>query len=172
METERTILRHWQSADAPRLFELASDEDIGPNCGWNPHKSINESDFIINNVFNGQYCYCIVDKSNNLPIGNIEILNVGHTKIQELPKECELGFWLGKDYWNKGIMTEVVSYIIDYCFNELKMECIHCHYEEGNDRAKAIEDRLGFRYDYTDNDVYRKLIDKHCIVHYTLLDRS
>ena len=43
METERTLLRHWNSSDAPRLFELAKDKEIGPNCGWNPHRDVKES---------------------------------------------------------------------------------------------------------------------------------
>lgn len=172
METERTLLRHWNSSDAPRLFELAKDKEIGPNCGWNPHRDVKESEFIINNVFNGKYCFCIVDKKTNLPIGNIEILNVGHTKMIELATECELGFWLGRNYWNQGIMTEVVEFIVDYCFKELKMNAIYCHYEEGNVQAKAVEDKVGFKYDHSESDVYRKLIDKYCLLHFTKLERN
>ena len=52
------------------------------------------------------------------------------------------------------------------------MKAIYCHYEEGNVQAKAVEDKVGFKYDHSESDVYRKLIDKHCLLHFTKLERN
>ena len=43
METDRILLRHWQEADAEALFKYASDPDVGPHAGWDPHQSVEES---------------------------------------------------------------------------------------------------------------------------------
>ncbi len=51
-ETERLILRRWNESDAEKLYRYASDPDVGPNAGWPPHQSIDESCNVIKNVFN------------------------------------------------------------------------------------------------------------------------
>ena len=43
METDRFLLRPWHESDAEALFKYASDPDVGPRAGWEPHKSVEES---------------------------------------------------------------------------------------------------------------------------------
>lgn len=43
METERILLRRWNVEDAAVLFSYASDPDVGPRAGWEPHTSVEES---------------------------------------------------------------------------------------------------------------------------------
>ena len=43
METDRFLLRPWRESDAEALFKYASDPDVGPRAGWEPHKSVEES---------------------------------------------------------------------------------------------------------------------------------
>lgn len=51
MESAHILLRPWCEADAPRLFELASDPQVGPRAGWPPHQSEAESLHIIRSLF-------------------------------------------------------------------------------------------------------------------------
>lgn len=51
IETERLILRPWLETDAGALFRYASDPDIGPIAGWEPHTSVENSLEIIRTVF-------------------------------------------------------------------------------------------------------------------------
>ena len=36
--TKRLFLIPWHTSDADELYELAKDPEIGPLCGWEPHK--------------------------------------------------------------------------------------------------------------------------------------
>ena len=51
LETDRLILRPWKESDAPALFEIASDPDVGPNAGWLPHESVEYSRTIIRTIY-------------------------------------------------------------------------------------------------------------------------
>lgn len=49
LETERLILRHWAESDAGNMLLY-----VGPITGWPPHKSIDESRYVIDNILNGE----------------------------------------------------------------------------------------------------------------------
>lgn len=51
IETERLILRKWTQNNAESLFAYAKNPNVGPIAGWPPHKNIEESKNIIDNVF-------------------------------------------------------------------------------------------------------------------------
>ena len=41
--TKRLFLIPWHASDANELYELAKDPEIGPLCGWEPHKTLRNS---------------------------------------------------------------------------------------------------------------------------------
>ena len=43
LKTWRLLLAPWREEDAEALYALASDPEIGPMCGWEPHGSVEES---------------------------------------------------------------------------------------------------------------------------------
>ncbi len=151
LETERLILRAWKIADADELFKYAKDERVGPIAGWPAHKNLEESRLVIQNIFCKPQSYAIVLKQTNLPIGSIglkfglesEIIN----KIAD--DECELGYWLGVDYWGMGIMPEAARKLIGYAFESLGVEKIWCGYYDGNERSKRVQEKLGFKFHHT-----------------------
>ena len=50
IETERLCLRYWEESDAEVLYEMAKDPDVGPACGWQPHKDIEETKEVLKNI--------------------------------------------------------------------------------------------------------------------------
>lgn len=62
IETERLILRPWRETDAGALFKYASDPDVGPIAGWEPHVSDENSLEIIRTVFSAPETYAAVLK--------------------------------------------------------------------------------------------------------------
>lgn len=59
----------------------------------------------------------------------------------------ELGYWLAADQQGKGIMTKVVTAMIDHAFNDLELNRVEIHCADGNLRSRAIPERLGFQQD-------------------------
>lgn len=172
METERLILRKWTEADAENLFEYAKDPDVGPIAGWPPHKSTEESLEIIRNVFCAEECYAICEKGVGKAIGAIELKLNGHTNMTERGDECELGYWLGKPFWGRGFMSEAAKEMIRHGFEDMSMAKVWCGYYEGNLKSKRVQEKLGFIYHHTRENVPVPLLDEVRIEHISVLTKK
>jgi ribosomal-protein-serine acetyltransferase len=56
-----------------------------------------------------------------------------------------IGFWLGKSFQGKGIMTRTCSALIDLAFNELGLNRVEVSCALENRRCRLVPERLGFR---------------------------
>lgn len=172
LETERLILRKWTKEDADSLFEYAKDPDVGPIAGWKPHASREESLSVIQNVLQGAECYAICEKENGRAIGAIELRLNEHTDMTERDDECELGYWLGKPFWGRGYMPEAAREIIRHGFEDLGMNTIWCGYYEGNQKSKRVQEKVGFTYHHTCNEVPVPLLNEIRIGHTNIMTRE
>ena len=146
MKTERLILRRWEESDAEDLFKLASNPAVGPIAGWPPHQSVEESLNVIRNVFCAKEAYAICLKEDGKAIGAIELKLNGHTDMTERDDECELGYWLGKPFWGRGIMPEAGREILRHAFEDCGMQKVWCGYYEGNNKSKRVQEKCGFKF--------------------------
>lgn len=172
LKTERLILRKWTQADAESLFEYAKDPLIGPIAGWQPHKSIEESHDIITNVLNGRECYALCEKENGKAIGCIELRLNGHTDMTDKDDECELGYWLGRPFWGKGYMPEAVREILRHAFEDIGMTTVWCGYYDGNSKSRRVQEKVGFVYHHTCNDVPVPLMNEVRVGHTNFMTRE
>ena len=62
------------------------------------------------------FLFGIFLKENSVHIGNIKIGGINH-----IHGYGDLGFLIGKDYWNKGYGTESIKLATKYAFNDLKL---------------------------------------------------
>ena len=103
LETVRLLLRPFQEEDAEVFFACCQNPNLGNNAGWAPHKTIEESREILQNVFIGQEnIWAMTLKNTQQLIGSIGI--VPDLK-RENPQVRMLGYWLDEAYWGKGYMT-------------------------------------------------------------------
>ena len=65
-------------------------------------------------------------------------------KINEIPKSAHVGYWIDQEFQGKGIVTESVSLLIGYGFNELGLDKIEIRCSTINPRSAAVAERLGF----------------------------
>lgn len=172
METERLILRKWKETDAEDLFEYARAPDVGPIAGWPPHGSVEESLDVIRNVFDGAECYAICEKENGKAIGAIELKLNGNTDMTERDDECELGYWLGKPFWGRGYMPEAAKEIIRHGFEDLGMNAIWCGYYDGNRKSARVQEKLGFVYHHTYNEVPVPLLNEVRVGHTNIMTKA
>ena len=45
--------------------------------------------------------------------------------IDKINRNAEVGYWIGKEYWNRGIATESLTLVIDYAFNILDLHKLY-----------------------------------------------
>jgi RimJ/RimL family protein N-acetyltransferase len=172
LRKERLILRPWRETDAESLYEYAKDPSVGPIAGWPPHQNIEESLNVIKNVFCGKECYAICKKDDDIAIGAVELKLAGHTDMTEKDDECELGYWLGKPFWGNGIMPEAAAELLRHGFEDLDMSIVWCGYYDGNQNSKRVQEKLGFVYHHTCDDVTVPLMGEIRIGHTNYLTKE
>ena len=82
------------------------------------------------------------NNSNNLVlVGSIGIKN-----IDLINKKANLGYWIGEQYWGRGIVTECVRLIIDYAFSsELGLKEISAYVFPENKASIHILEKNGMK---------------------------
>lgn len=152
-ETDRLILRPWEESDAEDLYIYASDPAVGPIAGWAPHTSVENSREIINNVLSSPETYAVVLKETGQPVGSIGLM-LGKASNIGLPEtEGEVGYWIGVPFWGQGLIPEAVRELLRYGFEDLNLEKIWCGYFDGNEKSKRVQEKCGFRYHHSTENV-------------------
>jgi [ribosomal protein S5]-alanine N-acetyltransferase len=60
---------------------------------------------------------------------------------------AEIGYWLGKKYWNSGIMTEAVKLVTDFGFKKLKLKRIYATVFTKNKVSVHILKKNGYKFE-------------------------
>ena len=154
LETNRLGLRPWDDFDGDELFELAKEPEIGRWCGWEPHKRIADSMFVLHNFLEVKENYAICLKSDKKLIGSIGLNFDNFTRLPLKDGECELGFWIGKPFWGNGYASEAADRLIKHAFDDLNLSLIWFRYVEGNEKSKRIQEKLGFEFDRKEENEY------------------
>ena len=146
LTTERLILREWKETDAEECYRYAKDPRVGPIAGWQAHKSVEESRQVLRDVLMVPETYAIVWKETGLPIGSIAL---HRNDLARKKDEAELGYWLGVPYWGNGIVPEAARELLRHAFEDLNLKWVWCGYYEGNIKSKRVQEKLGFQYQWT-----------------------
>lgn len=119
LNTERLILREFDSSDAEKMYELNSDPEVLLYSGDSPFASIENAKEFLENYSdykeNGYGRWVVVLKSSNDFIGWCGL------KYNE-EKCVDIGFRFFRKTWNKGYATEAARATLDYGFKILKLE--------------------------------------------------
>lgn len=171
LETQRLILRQWREADAESLFRYASDPDIGPPTGWPPHESVENSREIIRNVLSAPETYAVCLKDGTA-IGSVSLKLKGSTDMTDREDECELGYWIGKPYWGQGLIPEACRELLKHAFTQLGMGAVWCGYYDGNEKSRKVQEKLGFVYRYTTENLELPLLGEYRTGHTNLMTKE
>ena len=57
---------------------------------------------------------------------------------------AHIGYWIDQRYANKGLMTEAVSGLTDYGFNELKLHRIEINLRPENEASRRVAEKAGY----------------------------
>lgn len=147
--TERLILRPWKESDAAELYKYACDPEVGYPAGWPAHTDVENSREVITKFLSAPETYAVCLRENGLPIGSIGLKTGDATDMTERADECELGYWIGKPFWGKGMIPEAARALLRRAFTELMMTTVWCGYYDGNEKSRRVQEKLGFVYHHT-----------------------
>ncbi len=146
LETERLILRPLRMSDARDMYAYARDEEVSRHVLWSAHTSISQTRAFLRASIR-QYrrepgSFAITLKGSGKMIGT-----VGFMWVNGEHRSAEVGYSLGKEYWNRGIMTEALRAVIAYGFDTLRLNRIEAQHEISNPASGRVMAHVGMQYE-------------------------
>ncbi|AQR95697.1 MULTISPECIES: GNAT family N-acetyltransferase [Clostridium] len=148
IETTKFILRPFRVYDIfDMYYNWASDKEVTKYLTWEEHDSINKTKVVISiwkTAYQSleYYNWAIEDKSTGSVIGSINLMN-----LDNFNENCEVGFCIGKEFWNKGIMTEVLNTVLDFAFMEINFYRITARRHINNLASGMVLKKCNFVYE-------------------------
>jgi RimJ/RimL family protein N-acetyltransferase len=87
------------------------------------------------------FAFAIAHKANDLLIGTARIYYDAENS------RAEVGYWLGKPFWGQGYITEVVRRLVQYGFEDLKVNRIYATYFARNPASRRVMEKAGMTYE-------------------------
>lgn len=172
LETERLILRPWNEEDAGDLYAYAKDPQVGPIAGWPPHTSVENSREIIKDVLSAEGTYAVVLKEEQKAVGSIGLMTGSASNLDIPEEEGEIGYWIGVPFWGQGLIPEAVREMLRHGFEDLHLEKIWCGYFDGNTNSKRVQEKCGFVYHHTNENIHWELMDDIRTEHVTCMTKE
>ena len=144
-ETARLRFRPWMESDAEALFRYASDPEVGVRAGWPPHPQMKESIAVIRNVFSNDHTWAMELKESGEAVGCMGYYLCGESNIEIGENDAEVGYWLGRPYWGRGLCTEALRGMIGYCFDRKGFQTLWGGFFEDNPASGRVMEKCGFR---------------------------
>ena len=152
IETERLVVRCYQPSDTQLLADsvMESVEHLKPWMPW-AHDEPRPFEARLQGVkrFRGMfdlhenYVYGIFNPEETKLIGGTGL----HPRLGD--NELEIGYWIHKDYINKGLVTESTAALVKVAFEIIHVHRIEIHCDPGNQASSSIPRKLGFTHEGT-----------------------
>ena len=147
LKTERLILRKFKIEDAEEIFKnWTSDDEVSKFVRWSTHKSIEDtkqwlSEEEKNYTNKNYYTWGIEIKETGELIGSISAIF-----REEDDERYEIGYAIGKEYWNNRYTTEALKCVMDYLINDIGIKKFICSHAKQNPASGIVMQKVGFKY--------------------------
>lgn len=112
----------------------------------------------------GEYPFAILTEDDTL---------VGVTGLRDVMNDrAEVGFWIGKPYWNRGYATAGTRRLLAFAFEELGLEKVFARPLKRNAPSRRVLDKLGFTPITEETHEHPKWTEDDPVVRYELLRRD
>lgn len=136
-------LREWKLSDKDSLAENANNINIWNNVrDYFPYPyTIEDGEQFINMVLSKEPpCTDFTIDVEGKAVGGIGI--VLNSDVERI--SAEIGYWLGENYWNRGIMTNAVKEMVDYAFSHFPIKKLYAPVFDFNIASQRVLEKAGF----------------------------
>lgn len=149
IRAERLHLRKLTMRDANDIFEYSRDPLVAEHVLWDAHRSVSESKGYIRYMMR-KYRYG-EPSSWGIALNETDkvIGTIGFMWIQPENAAAEVGYSLSRAYWNQGYMTEALRALMEYGFNDMKLNRIEAMHEITNPASGAVMRKCGMKKEGT-----------------------
>lgn len=145
MKVSKSVLRAWKPGDEPSLVRHANSRAIWRNLrDAFPHpytladarlwiETANPSGPITNFAI-------VIDRA---AVGGIGLV----LKEDVFRRSAEIGYWLGEEFWGRGIVTEAVSAVTNYAFDTFDLCRVFAGVFEWNPASMRVLEKAGYEFE-------------------------
>ena len=146
IRTNRLLLRRYRLSDAAEMFEhYAGDERVTKYLSWTTYSKASDIipflEMVIKDYKNESTYHWAIEYEGKM-IGSISVM-----AIDNLRNNCEVGYCIGYDFWNKGITSEALASVIAFLFEEVGMHRIMAKHDIDNPASGAVMRKCGMTYE-------------------------
>jgi RimJ/RimL family protein N-acetyltransferase len=146
IETERLILRAWEACDFEPFRAIASDPEVMRYVGsGEPWSDAQIQQFIARQTrgieVDGYGLGALVSSDGGELLGQAGLQALGWTH------EVEIGWWLARGHWGRGLATEVGRAIVRFAFERAGLTRVVAIAQLENGASIRVMEHLGMRFE-------------------------
>lgn len=145
IRTERLTLRPFDLEDAEDVRRLAGSKAIADTTARVPHpyEAGMAEEWIRTHarLFRRKKAviYAVTRRDSGRLVGAIGL------ELHMADERAELGYWIGRRYWNRGYATEAAEAVLMYGFIELGLRRIYAHHFRRNPSSGRVLRKIGMK---------------------------
>jgi len=145
LKLERCIIRPWRLDDAESLARYANNGKI-----WlavrdrfpHPYTMQDAHEFLQRAMTEQpEMKFCI--EMEGAAVGGVGV----HPGQDVHRHTATVGYWLGEDFWGRGIMTEAVTAVTNFCFENFPLRRISAEVFANNPASARVLEKAGFIFE-------------------------
>ena len=172
LRTARLLLRPFKLSDAPDVQRLAGDHAIADTTLNVPHPypdgvaeewiSTHPPAFQAGEAAT----FAVVLRQEETLVGAFGIT------IDPRFDSAEMGYWIGRPFWGRGYCTEAARAVLDYAFEDLKLNRVHASHVVRNPASGRVMQKLGMTKEGLRRQHVKKWEKYEDLVNYGILRRE
>src|SRR5215211_9023694 len=142
---KRCTIRQWRLNDAELLANHANNRKI-----WLAVRDLFPHPYTIQDAHEflqqatsekSELKFCV--EIEGAAVGGISV----HSGQQERRHRATIGYWLGEQFWGRGVMTEAVTIVTDFCFENFPLRRISAEVFANNPASARVLEKAGFGFE-------------------------
>lgn len=141
IKTKRFIIRSYKKTDKADLIKNINNKDVARFMSKVPHPyRPKDADIFLNKVLDKKR----KDGGTNFAF-EIEGEVAGGGGIHRTGHQAEIGYWLAKKHWGKGLATEIAKELVKIGFGKMKLKRITAKVFLPNKASVRVLEKNGFK---------------------------
>jgi ribosomal-protein-alanine N-acetyltransferase len=145
MKLSKSVLRAWKPGDEPSLVRHANSRTIWRNLRDafpHPYTLVDAKRWIETaNPTTAITNFAII--VDGAAVGAIGLV----LREDVFRRSAEIGYWLGEEFWGRGIVTEAVCAVTDYAFETFDLCRVYAGVFEWNPASMRVLEKAGYEFE-------------------------
>lgn len=150
LRTARLVLRPITDADADAIFAACSDPQVTEHLLFPAHQTVADTRRFLDGVvapsyaagLPGPWAVCLGDAPGRL------VGTAGARPDPAAPHRMEVGYWLARPHWGRGLAAEAVAAVAAHVFaTRPEVVRLFARVFDGNPASRRVLEKAGFVYE-------------------------